>query len=105
MLPSAQQSDGISSKPITGIKRPAPAVGCDALFAVVEFIAVVVNRYEPTPDVHLEVTSVDLIPRLRARPSDAASLENDFSQNLTDLPGRQTEGSWDGRVFGSHEDT
>lgn len=66
MLPCAEQCNWISAKAIPGVKRPAPPISTDALFAVVELIAVVVYRQLSIVDIDLQVARMELIPRFMA---------------------------------------
>lgn len=85
MFPSAEQRYWVSTKAISRAKRPASPIRADTLFAVVEPVTVVVDRYSPTLDAHHEMARINLIPRRLAHLGHRPSLEGDLSQYLAYL--------------------
>ena len=82
MLPCAEQRNGICSKSIPRVKRPLPSIRTDAFYAVIQLIAVVINRYLPIIYIDLAVAGINLVPRFMTNLTHNASTENRFPQYL-----------------------
>ncbi len=82
MLPDGEQGNRISPISISCVKRPAPPIWAHAVFAVVELIAVVVNRDLPTVYIDLEVAGINLVPRFMTHLTHDGSTENRLPKYL-----------------------
>lgn len=89
MLPRTQELDRVGTVLLHRIEDVGAPVGVVAGIAVVQRVAIVVEREHPAVSFHGHLAAVDFNPRLSAQPTHGADAQRDVSQDLIGFTGSE----------------